>query len=400
MTILSSEVAVREGGALAVQAGQTEWSAQQLAVLHSVGIKTDVTDAELTAFLHECQQRRLDPFSKQIYLIGRMDRREGREVYRSQTGIDGFRVIAHRAAAEAGQPISYEDTLWCGLDGEWRDVWMFDDPPRAAKVVVTRDGQRFPAVATLAEYAATYPDGNPLPMWKRMPATMLAKCAEAQSLRKAFPDDLSGIYTAEEMAQADNATREVPEPQERRAERAPRTGPADDEWTRPAPAEQSAPATVEAEDIEVVDEEAAPPANVRQIEHILSGLASVRGITDVDAKQAAIEEMVGHPVRNPTELTFGEAVRVIAALVAEHEAKQAPPAVGTPNNPGITDGQKKLIQAHFSSWSRENRLTEIARILDNGPVLSVNDLSKVEASRVIEAIGRSATMEPPVGAMA
>jgi phage recombination protein Bet len=192
-------------GALAIRPDQTTWTPDQAAVLQQSGIDNQVVPAELSAFLHLCQRTRLDPFSRQIYLIGRWDNRQQRKVYTPQTSIDGYRVIAHRAAAEAGHALGYEDTLWCAKDGRWRDVWLSEEPPAAAKVTVIRNGMRFSAVARYAEYVQTKKGGEPSGLWGKMPATMTAKCAEALALRMAFPHDLAGVYTAEEMAQADNS---------------------------------------------------------------------------------------------------------------------------------------------------------------------------------------------------
>ncbi|WP_329474216.1 phage recombination protein Bet (plasmid) [Streptomyces sp. NBC_01723] len=200
----------KTGGALAIRPDQTNWTPEQAAVLRQSGIDNEVTGAELASFLHLCQRTQLDPFSRQIYLIGRWDRRAGRKVFTPQTSIDGYRVTAHRAAAKAGHKLGYEDTVWCDSSGKWFDVWLSAEPPAAAKVVVVRDGQRFPAVAKYSEYVQTNKENKPIGLWGKMPATMTAKCAEALALRMAFPNDLAGVYTAEEMAQADNPEPEQP----------------------------------------------------------------------------------------------------------------------------------------------------------------------------------------------
>lgn len=200
---MSAEL-TKTAGALAIRPDQTNWTPDQAAVLQQSGIDNQVAPAELSAFLHLCQRTRLDPFSRQIYLIGRWDNRQQRKVYTPQTSIDGYRVIAHRAAAEAGHALGYEDTLWCAKDGRWQDVWLSEEPPAAAKVVVIRNGMRFSAVARYSEYVQTKKGGEPSGLWVKMPATMTAKCAEALALRMAFPHDLAGVYTSEEMAQADN----------------------------------------------------------------------------------------------------------------------------------------------------------------------------------------------------
>jgi hypothetical protein len=91
--------------------------------------------------------------------------------------------------------------MWCGEDGVWKDVWIPKKPPAAAKISVYKSGFKKPltCVAKFDTYARRKKDGNLLQSWKQMPDLMLSKCAEALALRKAFPQDTSGLYTSEEM---------------------------------------------------------------------------------------------------------------------------------------------------------------------------------------------------------
>jgi phage recombination protein Bet len=197
-------------GALALDPGQTEWTPEQRAALEQIGV-ANASDADLAVFLHVSQRKGLDPFARQIHFIGRMESQQDAEgqwvkvrKWTIQTGIDGFRLIADRADRRDGTRRTYGDMLWYDKEGNPRPVWTAPYPPAAAVCVVIRDAQQYPGVASYKEYVQTKKSGDPNAMWERMPSNQLMKCAEALALRRAYPEDLSGIYTDDEMGQADN----------------------------------------------------------------------------------------------------------------------------------------------------------------------------------------------------
>ena len=180
---------------LALTSGQENWTPTQVAALKQLGL-TGASEGDMKVFHHYCQRTGLDPFARQIYMISRGGK------FTIQSSIDGLRIVAQRSGNYGGQT----PAEWCGQDGVWKDVWLEAIPPVASRIGVYYKDTPHPtyAVAKWDSYNA----GSPI--WKKMPDLMLSKCAEALALRKAFPNDLSGIYTNDEMSQADKEDKPTP----------------------------------------------------------------------------------------------------------------------------------------------------------------------------------------------
>ena len=182
------------------------WSVEQKDLIKNQ-LCPGMSDLELDYYYEVCKRTGLDPFIKQIHAIMRKQKnyKTNKEEYKMtiQTSVDGLRRIADRTGKYDGS-----ESFWCGRDGVWHDVWTKDEPVYAAKTVLYKRGCEHPfiAVANFKSYAVKRYDGKLNSMWSKMPEGMIAKCSESLALRKAFPADMSGLYTKEEMGQADNDT--------------------------------------------------------------------------------------------------------------------------------------------------------------------------------------------------
>lgn len=217
MTSTALDLNHAAGATLAIQPGQIVWDTTQLAALDQLGLK-DASDGDRAVFLHQCQRTGLDPFARQIYMIGRNEKVPGtqnqwRTKWTIQTGIDGWRVIRDRAERRRGVRGTLSRPIWYDDDGTEHKVWVRPVPPAACELTYTlkdRDGTETPYTSVLQfrEYAQ-YKDGNLIAQWAVKKSHMLEKCCEADVYRKAFPQDFSGVdldgAVPQDATQADEA---------------------------------------------------------------------------------------------------------------------------------------------------------------------------------------------------
>lgn len=152
-----------------------------LAVQHSKATGLSLLTKQLYAMVHNAK----DPEKRTLTFV---------------TSIDGYRSIA----AKTGQHAGTDDAKFARNE---QGLII------SASVTVYRmiSNQRCPYSAT-AFWDEYYPGERYAKFWDKMPHTMLAKVAEALALRKAFPMELGGYYTSDEMAQAQNDETPAPKP--------------------------------------------------------------------------------------------------------------------------------------------------------------------------------------------
>lgn len=169
-----------------------EFSPEQEAMIRDMYM-SGATPLEAAVLLEIAKSRRLDPLKKQIHFVKRKGYDGEPDKWTAQVAIDGFRSIAN------------DTGLYDGQD-EPEIIYDADGYVIAAKVrVYRRDiGRAFVGNAHFSEYCQVKSNGDATKMWAKMPRTMIAKCAEALALRKAFPEELGGLYTSDEMGQAEN----------------------------------------------------------------------------------------------------------------------------------------------------------------------------------------------------
>lgn len=174
-----------------------QYSQDQIDLLKRTVCK-EGSDDDLKLFLHVCNRTQLDPFAKQIYAVFREDKKLNRKIMTIQTGIDGYRLIAERTGKYMP---GREPVFSYGKDGNLISATAF-----VKKFGPDKTWHEVAATAFWSEYVQTGYEGKPLKFWGQMPHGQLGKCAESLALRKAFPSDMSGLYTKEEMEQSESET--------------------------------------------------------------------------------------------------------------------------------------------------------------------------------------------------
>lgn len=149
-----------------------------------------------------CRARKLDPLKKPCHIVPMdvKDAKTGIKATRDviMPGIYEYRTTAHRTGLYMGhsEPV---------LEGEAKYNGGSVTAPVSCSMVFYRWSERanckleFPVKVYFDEVAMFKEVGWLNAKWTESPVQMLTKCTEAAGLREAFPEDIGGLHTEDEM---------------------------------------------------------------------------------------------------------------------------------------------------------------------------------------------------------
>ncbi|MFN8993909.1 MAG: phage recombination protein Bet, partial [Pseudomonadota bacterium] len=193
-----------------------DYAPRQLELMRNT-VARDCSSEEFNLFVAAARRAGLDPFRRQISASVFNKKSAEKRRMAIITTIDGLRSIAGRSLRyrpdDQEPSFTYDPDLKgptnpLGIDrvmvrvyirdqggNEWHPVvgvayWSEFVPVADEWVDDERTGSRKPSGRQFLD---------PKSQWAKMPRLMLAKCAEAIAIRRAFPEDLSGLYEASEV---------------------------------------------------------------------------------------------------------------------------------------------------------------------------------------------------------
>lgn len=177
----------------------------------------NVTSQEVKMFLRLCQSQRLNPFTRDAYIV-----KYGNQPASVIAGKDAFvkratrnkKYRGHEAGITFIRRVKENGGIRKTIERREGSMLLEGEELIGGWAKVYLDGYACPIFeeVALSEYAA--PDRYGKNGWSKMPATMIRKVALCHALREAFPEDLGGLYGAEEMDQARQQEQAAPQPQE------------------------------------------------------------------------------------------------------------------------------------------------------------------------------------------
>lgn len=155
-------------------------------------------DESILLAVDYCKARKLDILKKPCHIVPMSvtDAKTGNKNWRDviMPGIYEQRITAFRTGQMAGQdePVFGDTVTFRGIEApEWCRVTVYR--------FINNERCAFSHTEYFCEACATTKEGKPNSMWSNRPRGQLAKCAEAGALRKAFPDELGGVITTDEV---------------------------------------------------------------------------------------------------------------------------------------------------------------------------------------------------------